>query len=71
MTKINVCFDLFVECPHCEHTFDLITHDDNDEGFWTEKFSDFINNKPDADKLKEDIECPECDKRIDITSMEY
>jgi C4-type Zn-finger protein len=71
MAKIQISFDMFVDCPHCGETFDLISHDDNDEGFWTSKFQDWISNKKGADKLKEDIECPDCGQRIDVTEIEY
>jgi hypothetical protein len=70
--KISVHFNLYVECPHCDEVFDLINHPDNeDEGFWTGKFRDWINNKKDADKIQEDVLCLHCDKRVDLKDMEY
>lgn len=71
MAKVLISLDLFVDCPHCENTFDLISHDDNDEGYWTMRLKSWINNEKDADKLQEDVLCPECDKRIDLTALEY
>ena len=67
----RMSFEIFVDCPHCEETFDLIDHEDNAEGFWSEKFADWISNKPEANKIKEDVLCPECDKRVDILGLEY
>ncbi len=71
MSRVLISLDMYVDCPHCDHTFDLMSHDDNDEGFWTMKLRSWLNNEKGADKLNEDIECPECDKRIDLTEMEY
>jgi DNA-directed RNA polymerase subunit RPC12/RpoP len=69
--KISIHFNLYVECPHCDEVFDLLAMDDNDEGFWTGKFRDWINNEKDAEILTEDVQCPHCDNRVDLKDMEY
>lgn len=71
MSKAIIGFQLEVKCPHCSITFDLVNHDDNDEGFWTGKIKDWLNNKKGADKLKVDVECPVCENRVDVTEIEY
>lgn len=66
-------FELNVECPHCEEMFDLIDHDDNDEGFWIEKMKNWLLNKEGADRPNEDVLCPniECGKTVVIERIEY
>jgi C4-type Zn-finger protein len=71
MIKGAINFEINISCPHCEEYFDLIAHDDNNEGFWTMKFREWISNKPDADKCKEEAECPACCKTVYIDGLEY
>jgi C4-type Zn-finger protein len=64
-------FKIIITCPYCTDEFDLIDHDDNNEGFWTMKFREWIGNKKGADKCDETVECPTCENDVQITGFEY
>jgi len=69
--KISVALHLFVDCPSCSHTIDLINVSENDEGEFTRVLRSWLNNEKGADKIEKQVQCPECDKTIKLGEIEY
>jgi C4-type Zn-finger protein len=71
MVKVNAYLSMYVECPFCEDTFDLISHDVNDDHLFTGKFIAWLNNEKEDNKIKENVDCPTCFKCIELSEIEY
>ena len=81
--KISPVLDISVdvECPHCEHFFDLFDcYELKDDGWlydllmpkdshWSDACKDF--SKEHLDTFGEPFLCPKCDKEIDIGWVQW
>ena len=57
--------EILIECPHCEHTYDIL---DEDEGYEILNWCDFLNSGSHYDYA---VLCPECEKEFLIEEIQY
>ena len=78
MINPMLTIEIMIECPHCEHYFNLIDCDGlsddawiyeilfSDDGWGCKDFS-----KIHLDSFDEEFKCPKCDRVILIGDIEY
>lgn len=67
MTVALLDWSLYVDCPHCEESVDLVETDcDNDYSIANKVFS----NKWDEVK-GQTVTCPNCREQFELSGMEY
>lgn len=68
--KATLVMELNVECPHCEHTFDLFKTERNAEGWLYSQVLDDDRWKIDADdRIETDTHCPECSAEFEVKGV--
>lgn len=70
----NLVIELNVECPHCEHFFDLLSETDlNDEGFLIrDAISDDRWSVPANERIEcDEVYCPECEKVFAVRGLNW
>jgi rubredoxin len=68
--KATLVMELNVECPECEHEFDLFQESQNDEGELYRQVLDDDRWKIDADdRLKTYAYCPKCSTPFDVKGV--
>lgn len=66
----TLVIELNVECPHCEHSFDLFKTSNNDEGQLYRQVLDDDRWKIAADdRLETDTHCPECSAEFSVKGV--
>lgn len=72
--EASLSIELNVECPHCENYFDLFDYDD---GRLNEEGNLIMVSCPDGswseehDRFHEKIECPDCNKEIQVKGIAW
>lgn len=68
--KATLVMELNVECPECEHVFNLFETDKNDEGWLYTQVIDDDRWKIDADdRLETETHCPECSVEFEVKGV--
>ncbi len=68
--EATLVMELNVECPHCEHVFDLFKTDRNDEEWLYKQVINDDRWKIDAsERLETDTHCPECSVEFDVKGV--
>ena len=65
--------ELYVECPHCENVFDLLTDTSlNDDGYLIKQaISDDRWAIPAEDRIECEPECPQCETVFNVKGLEW
>ena len=72
--SVKLDIELNVDCPYCEHYFDLLRDTDlNDEGcLLGDAISDRAWQLPAEERIdRDEVFCPECDKEFSIKGVEW
>ena len=71
--EASLSIELNVECPHCQHYFDLIAETSlNDDGYLLEQACPSNEHWSDAhERFKETVECPSCANNIQIDNIAW
>lgn len=64
-SRANLSWSLWIDCPECEESFDLVDHDDE-----SDIAMEIFNNKWDSLKGYE-VMCPECEAEFEIEAIDY
>jgi len=65
--KAKLVVELNVQCPECQHEFDLFKTNANDEGWFYRQVIDDDRWAIDADdRLEADTHCPECSVEFEV-----
>lgn len=68
--KATLVMQLNIECPYCEHVFDLFKSKQNEEGDLYRQVLDNDRWKIDPDdRLETYAYCPECSAEIDVKGV--
>lgn len=68
--KAALVMELNVECPHCDHKFNLFETVQNDEGWLYRQVLADDRWKIDAeDRLETNTHCPECSAEFDVKGV--
>lgn len=68
----KLVMELNVECPECEHEFDLFQTPANDEGWFYTQVLDDDRWKIDAtERLKAHTHCPKCSVEFEVKGVEW
>lgn len=68
--KATLVMELNVECPECDHYFDLFETSQNDEGWLYKQVIADGRWKIDADeRLKTHTHCPECSVEFEVKGV--
>lgn len=68
--KATLVMELNVECPCCDHSFDLFKTSSNDEGYLYHQVIDDDRWRIDADeRLETDAHCPECSAEFEVKGV--
>ena len=72
VVKADLVMELNVECPECEHAFDLFKTSGNDEGWFYRQVIDDDRWKIDADeRLNANTHCPECGIEFEVKGVNW
>ena len=70
--EARLVIELYVECPDCEHDFDLFKTPDNDEGWLHKKVMSDAAWKIDADeRIDITVACPECKIKFRVKGVAW
>lgn len=68
--KATLVMELNVECPECEHEFDLFKTPANDEGYFYKQIIPDDRWEIDSEeRLKTHTHCPECSVEFDVKGV--
>jgi rubredoxin len=70
--RAALVMELNVECPECDHGFDLFITSENDEGGVSNQVLPDERWKIDADdRLEVDTHCPECSTEFEVKGVDW